>query len=493
MAEDVLTHVVRHIRRLAGWRSGIGVTDQHLLKRYLAERDHVAIETLVARHAPLVLGVCRKVLRDSHDAEDAFQATFLVLFRKAESIRRHDALGPWLYGVAYRVAARVRSNRQKQRSRERGIEEETLVSEEGGELVEEISPLIHEEINRLPDKYRKPIVLCYLQGKKRDEAAQLLGWSRGAVKGRLERARDLLRGRLLKRGVEISAVALTAALSQTSASAASAELIGQVAEAAISLAQKGTVAGMVSRTVGSLAEGVLRSMLVTKIRLAVIMILSLAALTAAGTAVGLRVSADQPQVPKTERRERRTEESAKPTSTKESDDHDHFLDVACLRDGIVQSLGGPASEGKRDLRGLRKGDRIEEGQVLATLDHQLAVNEMQIKEAKVLAARADLEAARKTADEANARYETQAKLQKKSLTSEDDVRSAKLTADRYQQEVISKEAALRVAELEVQQAKTVLGMYTIRSRTSGVISKIYKRPGEAVKAFEPIVQIRVEE
>jgi RNA polymerase sigma factor (sigma-70 family) len=439
------------------------------------------------------LGVCRKVLRDSHDAEDAFQATFLIFFRKAESIRRYDALGPWLYGVAYRVATRLRSNRERQRSRERAIEACLLVGASGDELAEEIIQLIHEEISRLPDKYRRPIILCYLQGRKRDEAAQLLGWSHGAIKGRLERARDLLRGRLLRRGIEISAVALTTALSQTSAPAMSAELIDQVVGMTISLVKKGTVAGTVSRTAATVAEGVLRSMLLTKIRLAVIMILSLAALTAAGTAVGLRVSADEPQVPRTERTERRSEESAKPTPTNELDEHEHFVDVACLRDGIVQSLGGVPQEGKRTLRSLRKGDRIEKGQVLATLDDQLAINEVQIKEAKVLAARADLEAAHKTAEEAKARCETQVKLQKKSLTSEDDVRSAKLTADRYQQEVIGKEAALRIAELEVHQAKTVLGMYTIRSRVSGVISRIYKRPGEAVKAFEPIVQVRVEE
>src|SRR6516165_6472892 len=104
MAGELFTDVLRHIRRFAGLRGGIGVTDRNLLERFLTERDQAAAEAIVTRHASLVLGVCRKVLGDSHDADDAFQATFLIFFRKAESIRRRDALGPWLYGVAYRVS-----------------------------------------------------------------------------------------------------------------------------------------------------------------------------------------------------------------------------------------------------------------------------------------------------------------------------------------------------------------------------------------------------
>src|SRR6266446_2275567 len=136
MAHQALNQVVRHIRRLAGVTEGIGLTDRHLLERYLRQRDQAALEALVTRHAPLVLGVCRKILGDSHDADDAFQATFLVLFRKAGSIRRHDAVAPWLYGVAYRVAARARSLRNKQRSRERSIDESMLAGHDRHRLIE---------------------------------------------------------------------------------------------------------------------------------------------------------------------------------------------------------------------------------------------------------------------------------------------------------------------------------------------------------------------
>jgi RNA polymerase sigma factor (sigma-70 family) len=190
--------------------------DEQLLSRFL-NRDNKAAEAafraIVARHGPMVLGVCRHILSQHQDAEDAFQATFLVLARKAGSIRDRRVLARWLYEVAYRIAMRAKTNGVRRRAHER----------QGGEMAatvpidnhgwSEIRPVLHDEVNRLPEKYRVPVILCYLEGKTNEEAAQLLQWPVGTVKGRLSRARDLLRSRLTRRGLALSAALLVTALS----------------------------------------------------------------------------------------------------------------------------------------------------------------------------------------------------------------------------------------------------------------------------------------
>jgi RNA polymerase sigma factor (sigma-70 family) len=185
--------------------------DRRLLERFLADRDEAAFEALVRRHGPLVLGVCRRVLRHAHDAEDAFQATFLVLACKAGSIARRDALPAWLYGVAYRVASRARAAAERRRSRE-------------AELGDPAAPAapppdgpgadLDAEISRLPDAYRLPLLLCELQGRSRRDASRALGLPEGTLSSRLARGRDLLRRRLTRRGVALGAGALSAGLTQ---------------------------------------------------------------------------------------------------------------------------------------------------------------------------------------------------------------------------------------------------------------------------------------
>ncbi len=261
--------------------------DAELLRRFVARAEGAAFEGLVRRHGPMVLGLCRRVLNDLHDAEDAFQATFLILARKAGSVRQPDALGNWLYGVAYRVALKMRTQRRGTVWRPAPPRGPAPAPREvTGDLVEiagssdpvaeaawhELRPLLDEELNRLPEKYRAPLVLCYLEGKTNEEAARLLGWTKGTVSGRLARARDLLRPRLSRRGVTLSAGGLATLLAQSPAPA-SATLVETTVRAVL--------AGGASIPATALAEGVMRAMFLNQVKTWTAVVLALGLVTAA--------------------------------------------------------------------------------------------------------------------------------------------------------------------------------------------------------------------
>ena len=198
--------VGRHLGRLFDAGSAVGLTDGELLERVAQRRDEwaeAAFEVLLARHGAMVLTVCRQVLGDAHAAEDTFQATFLVLVRRAGSLRVREpgTVGPWLYGVAYRIALKARREDARRRARERRAAVPAVGNTSAAIAQGEVHALLHEEVNRLPAKYRAPVVLCYLEGRTHDEAAAALQWPVGTVRGRLARARDLLRARLTRRGL----------------------------------------------------------------------------------------------------------------------------------------------------------------------------------------------------------------------------------------------------------------------------------------------------
>jgi RNA polymerase sigma factor (sigma-70 family) len=197
--------VLREVGRLLGGETASGVGAGQLLERFAADRDEAAFEALVGRHGPMVLGTCRRMLADPHDVDDAFQATFLVLARKAGSIRDADRLGPWLHGVARRVAARSRALSARRKSFERPAVEEPAA--ESPDLLEgsDLREALDEELARLPEKYRAPLVLCYLEGLTHDEAAEALRWPVGTVRSRLAGGRDRPRTRLARRGLAPSA------------------------------------------------------------------------------------------------------------------------------------------------------------------------------------------------------------------------------------------------------------------------------------------------
>ena len=242
-------------------------TDGELLESFVHQRDDAALATLVHRHGSMVWGVCQRVLRSHHDAEDAFQATFLVLVRKAATIRDKELVANWLYGVAHQTAVRVRTTAAKRGFRERQVTEmpEPAVTKE--DRWNDLKPLLDQELSRLPAKFRVPIVLCDLEGKTRQEAARQLGWPEGTVAGRLARGRTMLAKRLTRRGVVTSGVALAAMLSQNAASASVPTSVLDCTIKAVSLLATGqATGGVISSTVATLTERVLKAMWIAKLK-----------------------------------------------------------------------------------------------------------------------------------------------------------------------------------------------------------------------------------
>jgi RNA polymerase sigma factor (sigma-70 family) len=206
MASAPRGEVKRYLSRLFGAGSAVGLSDRELLARFahaVDESAEAAFEAILARHGALVLTVCHQMLGDVHAVEDAFQATFLVLVRRAGSlrVRERGSVGPWLYGVAYRIALKARQGAARQRAREQRVATPAIGAPPKKIEQLEVRAVLHEELNRLPAKYRAPVVLCYFEGRPRDEAAAALGWPVGTVRGRLARARDRLRARLERRGI----------------------------------------------------------------------------------------------------------------------------------------------------------------------------------------------------------------------------------------------------------------------------------------------------
>jgi RNA polymerase sigma factor (sigma-70 family) len=288
MQTGPLHATLQHLRRAAGEDGG--VSDAQLLERFVRHREETAFELLVWRHERLVLAACRRILRDPHDADDAFQATFLALARQAGSIGRGEALAGWLHRVACRAALRLRSrNSARARHETHAPWDSPQAPDDPAEeaVWDDLRPLLDEEVGRLPEKYRVAVVLCYLEGLTYDEAARRLGCPRGTVSIRLTRARDLLRKRLVRRGIALSGAALAAVLCAHAARAgAPKSFVNATVRAALAFAaDRAAAVALVSARTVALAEGVLRAMWMTKVKVA------LALLFAAAVVVGLGAGA----------------------------------------------------------------------------------------------------------------------------------------------------------------------------------------------------------
>jgi RNA polymerase sigma factor (sigma-70 family) len=271
---------VEQLRRALLRRDGGGLSDAQLLDCFLQQQDAAAFEALVRRHGPMVLGVCRRVLCHYHDAEDAFQATFLVLARKAATIVRREKVASWLYGVAYQTALKCRGVAAKRRSREKQVlempEPEATPSDRWSDLL----PLLDQELSRLPDKYRRPIVLCDLEGLTRKQAARQLGWQEGTVSSRLSRGRLQLAHRLRRYGLVVSGGALTTALAEGASAKVPLSLLNSTTKAAVLIVVSPTAT--VTTPAAVLMKEVLKTMFLTKLKAVVATAFVLVALGAGG-------------------------------------------------------------------------------------------------------------------------------------------------------------------------------------------------------------------
>ncbi len=284
MAPGMLNAILHYLHRLNGAAPGELPDDAELLRRFAAKHDEAAFAALVARHGPMVWGVCKRLLHRTPDAEDAFQATFLVLVRKSHSLLRPDLLGPWLHAVALRTATRLRAEVARRQQRERPLVEEPVM-EATTELVwRDLRPVLDEEVGRLPAKYRTAIILCHLEGLSNEAAARQLGCPKGTVLSRLARGRQILRRRLTRRGLGLSAGALAAALAVEQGSAAVPLVLSETTiRLGLAFAIGGS-SGTLSVHATTLAEGVLKSMFLTQMKLTVAVLLVLG-VTVAGMGV----------------------------------------------------------------------------------------------------------------------------------------------------------------------------------------------------------------
>ncbi len=298
------------LARLFEGGSAVGLSEARLIERFAESRDEAAFAALVDRHGPMVLGVCRRLLLDPDDADDAFQAVFLVLARKAGGLRRKERVANWLYGVARRVALEARKRPRAT------VADDAAVLDIDARRPSPLDPAavasrreddarLHEEVGRLPERYRVPVVVCYFEGRTHEEAAALLNWPIGTVKGRLARARDLLRARLERRGVTVPAAFLASALAAPELRAAVPSALASRAVAAGLAAGASPSAWMtaaaLSTSVRALSEGAIQAMFYAQVKsLAIPATLAIGLLAAGAGLAAAGRDAPQGQAPDVE-------------------------------------------------------------------------------------------------------------------------------------------------------------------------------------------------
>jgi RND family efflux transporter MFP subunit len=470
VARREVNSILSQIRKMA---EEAGVSDAELLGRFVATRDEAAFELLVRRHADLVSGVCRRILRDFHDSEDALQATFLALARQARRIRNHESLASWLYRVSFRAALIIRARRIKQAARNRPLMAADqvvarAVPVHGAEHDDSLAALDH-EVNRLPERFRAPIVLCYLEGKTVDEAAMLLGSPRGTVASRLARGRKRLHDRLSRRGVELSA-----GLAGVGPSQVTHDTVSTILAVGRSAAKLHSAEGVISVKVLSLTEEVLRAMFFQRVRTGAITLTVVVGLLLTGgwalhsTAVGraddppkpepnppTQVATDQPSKEKHDAsaQPRFIVTVSHPVKVEEAPVQDFTGVLEPLQTVHVQAQVSGTLEKVRFQPGaeVKKGDPLFD---IDTTASQTAVR-------KALAGVRAASAAKLKYDATLTRVQQQAKA---SAVSAEEVEQAKAAA-------ASSQAELVVAEVELERAEHDLDATLIRAPISGQIGR----------------------
>jgi RNA polymerase sigma factor (sigma-70 family) len=312
MAAGQMNKAIEHVRSILAKQDVAGMTDGDLVERYLHRQDETAFEALMQRHGPMVMGVCRRVLGNSHDAEDAFQATFLLLVRKGASLRSPGLVGNWLYGVAHRTALEAKRMALKRRIREAAV---TPRPETLEDFWADLRPVLDRELERLPTKYRAVLVLCDIEGKTRKDAARQLGWAEGTVASRLAGARSILTKRLAPYRLAVSAGALAEMLSQHASASIPATVASATIRAAFAWAAGPTAASAaISAEVAALTTGVLRTMWLMKLKVLGMAFL-LVCLLGAGVIAGI-IGQTRAAEPVEQLAEKKTAGRANPTPAK---------------------------------------------------------------------------------------------------------------------------------------------------------------------------------
>jgi RNA polymerase sigma factor (sigma-70 family) len=430
MTKGVQAQVFREFETLFSIGTIDGFSDGQLLTKFGDGRDETAeraFATLVERHGPMVMRVCRAILRDEHEAEDAFQATFLVLARKARSLWVRDSLGPWVHGVACRIACRARTAAARRRRQEqRGAAMATTLAS-SDKSWDDLAETVHEEVGRLPESYRAAVVMCDLEGHTQEQAARRLGWPLGTLQSRLARGRDRLRNRLIRRGLSPTAGLLAIVLSAESASSGvTAGLAQSTLQNAMRLAAGGPAAmGTISAPVAALVERTMTMMLITKLKIAAGVILAVGALTGAGL-----VAAQE-----RESRDRDTARAGERGSTERPDGERREGDRS--QSGIVDLVAGQDRE-SRDRDAGRADERTRAGRA-ESAESERREDERSLRELKI--AEAQLEQRKAELNKAEAEF----KIAESKLTRLR--RANKVIANAHGQEDMSR------AEVEVNAAK----------------------------------------
>ena len=336
MPTSPMNSVIEHLRRAVLPSDSAGLGDGELLGCFIERHDEVALSALVKRHGPMVWGVCRRLL-SHHDAEDAFQATFLVLVRKAASIVPREMVGNFLYGVAHQAALQARRTAARRRAREVQVTVMPDTEAVQPDQWPDVQPLLDQELSRLPDNYRAVIVLCDLEGRTRKEVARQLGVPEGTVAGRLARARAMLAKRLAQRGVILSGGALAAVLAENAASAGvPTSVVSNTISAASSFAAgQAAATGPVSVKVAALTEGVLKAMMMSKLKAAIAVVLVLGFIVTGATVLTYRTAAAQGNQPPA---------AEAPMKTPQEKDKEAFTAWGKEINGLQAGLGFPAGQ-----------------------------------------------------------------------------------------------------------------------------------------------------
>lgn len=414
MSKERPAELLQFLGRLCRHNSS-AVSDGQLLERFACQRDGAAFELLLWRHGTMVLNVCRRILHHEADVEDAFQASFLALVRKAGSIGRREVVAGWLYRVAFRVALAAKARREKLACRERPAVMESAAAAEPA--WNDLRPMLDEELNRLPERYRLPIVLCYLEGLSNKEAARQLGCATGTIFSRLARGRQLLRARLLRRGLALSIGFFTTLSTRAETASLASTLVSRALNSAVLSSAGKTAAIGVSIDVASLAEGVLRAMLLSHLKKTAGVLMAVVLLIA-GSVLGYRA------LTATEAKEPSNQPARAAQAVPAKDALPVVVQVAKPRQGSIQrqmtqpavvtsfdhvelfpQVSGILWKQKVDI-----GNRVKKGEVLAEIDSPILANEeeqaaiaVELARTWVLSSRAALESAQAEADAAKER------------------------------------------------------------------------------------------